>query len=144
MGVDDAQRIEEIRNERLHRLRLLEKRQAIEGFRTPPEVITEITKTRYELGMAESIINHPADVETVEAMGAGGRWLATDRKLDLIVKMLTERMDRMEEHSQERYEAQEKKHDTGAALYRGWLTSISFAVIIALILCAFLIGGAFK
>jgi CHASE3 domain sensor protein len=143
MGADDNRRLEEIRNERIHRLRLLEKRQAIEGFRTPPEVFAEIEQTRRELGMVEDAMTHPASVDTAEAMGAGARWLATDRKLDLVVKMLSERMDRMEEHADERHETQERARESGQAFYRLALAILAGGVLLCLILIAAIIGGRF-
>jgi hypothetical protein len=139
MGLDDNQKLQEIQNERLHRLRLLEKRQAIEGFRTPPEIISEIERTRFELGMVKNAIDHPASADTAEQMGAGGRWLATDRKLDLITKMLTDRMDRMEEHSLERYEHQEQAREGGAAFYRLALAVLGFGLFVAFLLIAAII-----
>jgi hypothetical protein len=116
----------------------------MEGFRTPPEVLSEIAQTRVELGMVDSALSHPGNIETAEAMGAGGRWLATDRKLDLIAKMLSERMDRMEEHADERYRSQEIKHDNGARLYQFLFVLLSVGLIISLVIGAFLIGGVFR
>lgn len=144
MAVDDQQRLEEIRNARLHRLRLLEKRQAIEGFSVDPSVIAEIAQTRAELGMVDSALSHPVNAETAEAMGAGGRYLANDRKLDRLFQMLTERMDRMEEHADERYKSQEAKHEAGARLYQLLFTLFGIGLIISLVIGAFLIGGAFR
>jgi hypothetical protein len=144
VALDDQQRLEEIRNARLHRLRLLEKRQAVEGFRVDPAVIAEIAQTRAELGMVDSALSHPVNAETAEAMGAGGRYLATDRKLDLLFKMLTERMDRMEEHADDRYQTQERKHEAGARLYQFLFVLLSIGLIISLVIGAFLIGGAFR
>lgn len=140
MAAEDSRRLEEIRNERLHRLRLLEKRHAIEGFRTPPEVLAEIEQTRRELGMVEDAMTHPASAETAEAMGAGARWLATDRKLDLVVKMLSERMDRMEEHADERFRMQEAKHERGAVRYQIGFAVYAAAMVIVLMLIAWMMG----
>jgi hypothetical protein len=143
MADDDQRRLESIRNDRLHRLRLLEKRQAIEGFRVDPSVLVEIETTRRELGMVEDAITHPASAEMAEEMGAGARWLATDRKLDMVVKLLSERMDRMEEHSLERYEHQESQRDASAAFIRLALVILGFGLGIALLLIAAIIGGRF-
>jgi hypothetical protein len=151
MALEDQQRLEEIYNTKLHRLRLLEKRQAIEGFNTPPEVIIEIEKTRAEIQPVERALNHAADVQTAEDMGAGGRFLALDKRIESIDERLDERMDRferaierrldrMEGHSEERYRAQEAKHDSGTLLYRFLFALLSFGVILALVLCAFFIG----
>jgi hypothetical protein len=143
VGLDDNQKLQEIQNERLHRLRLLEKRQAIEGFRTPPEIITEIEQTRHELGIIKDAIEHPIGADTAEAMGAGGRWLVLDRKLDLVIKMFSERMDSMEEHSLERYYSQEEKRDNSAAFIRLALSVLGFGLFVAFLLIAAIIGGRF-
>ncbi len=140
---EDSQRLEEIRNDKLHRLRLLQKRQAIGGADTPPEIVIEIEGTKRELGMVEDAIAHPASAETAEAMGAGGRWLATDRKQDFIVKMLSERMDRMEEHAAERFDIQERAHTEGARLYHRLFILLSAGLIISLVIEAFIIGSRF-
>lgn len=155
MAADDQKRLEEIRNTKLHRLRLLERRQALEGFQTPPEVIMEIEKTRAELLPVENALSHAVDIQTAEDMGAGGRFLALDKRIQRIDERLDERMDRferaiehrldrMEEHSEDRYDAQEAKHESGAQLYRLLFIILSLGVILALVLCAFLIGGAFR
>lgn len=155
MAAEDARNLEEIRDAKLRRLRVLEKQQATKGFNTPPETIIEIEKIRAELQPVENALSHATDVQTAEDMGAGGRFLALDKRIERSDEKMNERMDRfersierrldrMEEHAAERYQAQEAKHESGAQLYRGWMTIISLAAIIALILCAFLIGGAFR
>lgn len=151
MAAEDKKSLEEIHNARLHRLRLLEHRQAIEGFRTPPEVVAEIAQTRVEIAqtkaeiaVVESAMSHPVDVQMAEDMGPGARFLATDKKLDLVIKMFTERMDRMEEHADARYQSQEAKHEAGARLYQFLFVLLSIGVILSLVIGAFLIGGAFK
>lgn len=121
MGADDLQALHEIRNERLHRLRLLEKRQSIEGFRTPPEVIIEIDQTRKELGLVDTVLNNPIPQETVTAIGTSGQYLALDRKLDMVVKFLSERMDRMEEVSLEWRTTERQARYDGQRLYRALL-----------------------
>lgn len=144
MAAEDARSLEEIRDAKLLRLRALEKEQARKGFSTPPEVVVEIAQLRSDLGIVENAIAHPASVQTAEEIGPGARWLATDRKLDLLFKMLTERMDRMEEHADERYRTQEAKHDRGAQLYQFLFILLSIGLIISLVIGAFLIGGAFR
>lgn len=120
MAADDTRRLEEIRDDRLRRLRTLERQQARQGFNTPAEVIVEIAQLSADLGMVEKAIRHPASAETAEAMGAGGRWLATDRKLDQVVQFLSERMDRMEEHSAEWRERERDERIAGQQAYRPW------------------------
>ncbi len=118
MGADDLRQLTEIRNERLHRLRLLEKRQAIEGFHTPPEIIVEIEQTRQELGLVESVMSSPVSQETVQAIGPAGQYMALAKQMDMVVKFLGERMDRMEETSLEwRTTERQSRHD-GQRLYR--------------------------
>lgn len=145
MATPDGHSLDEIRNMRQHRLGLLEKRQAIEGFRTPPEVIIEIAQTRAELGIVESAINHPADAEMAEEMGAGGRFLALDKRIeranarqdermDRFERAIEKRLDRMEEHADARHDLQEEKHEIGAALYRTTLTRTSIIALVALML----------
>lgn len=115
----------------------------------------EIERTRAELQPVENALSHAADVQTAEDMGAGGRFLALDKRIERIDERLDERMDRfegaierrldrMEEHNAARYEAQEAKHESGSQLYRLLFMILSLGVILALVLCAFLIGGAFK
>ena len=144
MATDDRQSLDEIRNERLHRLALLEKRQAIEGFRTPPEIVREIFQTKRELGIVEAAINHPADAEMAEELGAGGRFLALDQRIeranerqdermDRFERAIEKRLDRMEEHADKRHDLQEQKHEIGAALYRTTLNRTSIIALAALL-----------
>jgi hypothetical protein len=155
MGAESNQAVEEIRNTRLQRLALLKRRQSIEGFRVDPSVVIEIVQTQRELGIADDVVSHPADVAMAEELGAGGRFLALDSRIERIDQRLDERMDRfelaiekrldrMEEHSVTRYESQEAKHDSGSQLYRFLFILLSLGVTFALVLCAFLIGGAFR
>lgn len=145
MGSEDRHSLEELRNIRTNRLRLLEKRQAIEGFHTPPEIIMEIAQTRRELGIVEDAISHPADAEMAEELGAGGRFLALDKRIerangrqdermDRFERAIEKRLDRMEEHADRRHELQEEKHEIGAALYRTTLTRTSIIALVALLM----------
>lgn len=99
--VEDHSRLEDIRKQRLRRLRILEKRQAAEGFNTPPEITIEIEQIRRDLEMADTVISAPISQEVVEAAGPSGQYVALDKKLDRVVDLLSERMDRMEENSHE-------------------------------------------
>ena len=143
MATDESQKLDEVRNMRQHRLGLLEKRQAIEGFRTPPEVIIEIAQTRAELGIVEDVLSHPADLAMAEDLGAGGRFLALDQRIeranarqdermDRFERTIERRLDRMEEHADKRHALQEEKHEVGALLYRNTLKVLAWAVVIAL------------
>jgi len=75
---DDLVRLE-IRNERLHRLRLLEKRQARQGGDTPPEIIIEIESTRAELGMSDLLLAEKVSTEFADTIGSGGQFLVLTR-----------------------------------------------------------------
>jgi hypothetical protein len=145
MATDESQKLDEIRNMRQHRLGLLEKRQAIEGFRTPPEIIIEIAQTRAELGMVEDVLTHPADLAMAEDLGAGGRFLAldqrieranarSDERMDRFERAIERRLDRMEEHADARHDLQEEKHEIGAALYRTTLNRTSIIALLSLII----------
>lgn len=133
MATDDLKRIQGIRNDKLHRLRLLEKQQAIQGFRTPPEVIIEIEQTRKEIEPLDYALSNPGSVNTAEEIGAGGRYLALDRKMDLVVKMLSERMDRMEETTAERLasERQDRMAGQGTHQIEHIMTAVALVLIVA-------------
>lgn len=145
MATDEIQKLDEIRNKRLHRLGLLERRQAIEGFRTPPEIIIEIAQTRAELGMVEDVISHPADLAMAEDLGAGGRFLALDQRIerasarqdermDRFERAIEKRLDRMEEHADARHELQEEKHEIGAATYRALAARTNIIALVSLVI----------
>lgn len=127
MALDDRSHLEEIRNERLHRLRLLEKRQAIEGFGTPPEVIIEIDQTRRELGIVEAAITSPIPAETIEAIGPAGQFQALNRAIERSEQRLSERMDRMEENSAEWRSSERAAREVGQHSYRQ-LVSVSLVL----------------
>lgn len=133
MGAQDIRRLREIRNDKLHRLRLLEKQQAIMGFNTPPETIIEIETTRRELEPIEYALAHPAEADALEELGTGGRWLALDRKFDLFSARFSERMDRMEEHSEEKFQQQEQARIAGSGAYRLIMSVLAAGVLISLI-----------
>jgi hypothetical protein len=118
VGTDDLRQLQEIRNERLHRLRLLEKRQAIEGFHTPPEIIVEIDQTRKELGLVESVLSSPVSQETVDAIGSSGQYMALAHQIAVVAKYLGERMDRMDEVSYEWRTTERAARHEGQRLYR--------------------------
>lgn len=140
-GKARIEELEAVSRERLHELELQAR---IRGFSTPPEVRIEIAKIKRELGIFESVVNHPVDVQTLEDLGAGGRWLATDKKLDQIAKFLSERMDRMEENADERYRQQEDARRDATASWRSLFILLSIGLFLALVIEAFLIGGLFR
>jgi hypothetical protein len=145
MATDDRPSPDEIRNTRLHRLVLLRRRQAIEGFRVDPSITMEITQTQRELGIVEDVISHPADAEMAEELGAGGRFLALDKRIeransrqdermDRFERAIEKRLDRMEEHADARHDLQEQRHEIGSALYRTTLTRTSITALLSLVI----------
>lgn len=117
-AVEDHSRLEDIRKQRLRRLRILEKRAAAEGFNTPPEVTIEIEQIRRDLDLAETIISAPISQEVVDAAGPSGQYVALNKKLDQIVDLLSERMDRMEENSHAWRHAEREARIDGQHSYR--------------------------
>lgn len=101
MAAADLARLQEIRQATLESLRILEERQALEGFATPPSVRIEIERKRRELGLVETVISSPYTPDAVDAVGISGQYMALAKQLDNAVKFLSERIDRTEEHSQE-------------------------------------------
>lgn len=134
MAKDDLNRVLEIRNERLHRLRLLEKRQAQEGFNTPPSIILEIEQTRRELGIAEAVVRNPGSLETAEAVGSAGQYLALDSKLDTVIRFLSERIDRMEDNSFQWREQQVTERLRGTRERRIVEALLMAAIVVAIVL----------
>lgn len=101
MAAADLARLQEIRQATLESLRILEERQALEGFATPPAVRIEIERKRRELGLVETVISSPFTPAAVDAVGVSGQYMALAKQLDNAVKFLSERIDRTEEHSHE-------------------------------------------
>jgi hypothetical protein len=145
MATDDRPSPDEIRNTRLHRLELLRRRQALEGFRVDPSVTIEIVQTQRELGIVDDVITHPADIEMAEELGAGGRFLALDKRIerantrqdermDRFERAIEKRLDRMEEHADRRHELQEEKHEIGAAIYRALAARTNVIALLALVM----------
>lgn len=99
MAAADLTRLQEIRQLTLESLRILEERQALEGFATPPSVRIEIERKRRELGLVEAVISSPFTPAAVDAVGISGQYMALAKQLDNAVKFLSERIDRTEEHS---------------------------------------------
>jgi hypothetical protein len=118
-ALDETRRIE-IRNERLHRLRLLELRQARQGVDTPPDVIIEIETTRAELGMSDLLLAEKASGEFAEEIGREGQFLILTRliaqvgqQINTQGKMLSERIDRVEEHTAMENDRQDNERRRG-------------------------------
>lgn len=116
--VEDRARLQAIRKERMRRLRLLEAQAAREGFNTKPETTIEIEQIRRDLGLADAVISSPVSTEMVDAIGPSGQYVALDRRLDQIVDLLSERMDRMEETSHEWRHAERAARIDGQHSYR--------------------------
>jgi hypothetical protein len=97
VGIQDDLKRLEIRNERLHRLRLLELRQARQGNETPPDIIIEIESTKAELGMSDLLLAEKTSVEFADAIGSGGQFLILTRLIGQLAQQGIERGVRQQE-----------------------------------------------
>lgn len=93
---DDLNRLV-IRNDRLHRLRLLELRQARQGNDTPPEIVIEIESTKAELGMSDLLLAEKTSSEFADAIGPNGQFLILTRLIGQLAQQGEERSDRHRE-----------------------------------------------
>lgn len=135
MGAEDEQRRLEIRNERLHRLRLLELRQARQGNDTPPEVLIEIASTRRELGMAELLVQAGVSQEFAAELGSDNQFAIimhlfeeSRRQQATRAQMTDERFDRVEEVQHLRLSEQDSKR------HYGQLRTIAVLVVFTIVL----------
>lgn len=135
MGAEDEQRRLEIRNERLHRLRLLELRQARQGNDTPPEVLIEIASTRRELGMAELLVQASVSQEFAAELGSDNQFAIimhlfeeSRRQQATRAQMTDERFDRVEEVQHLRLSEQDSKR------HYGQLRTIAVLVVFTIVL----------
>jgi hypothetical protein len=85
---DETQRLIQIRNAKLSRLRLLEVQQARQGDDTPPHVVVEIEGLRRALGLVDAAVSSPLTPDVVEALGQSGRYMATDTRLNAIERSI--------------------------------------------------------
>ena len=97
MGIQDDLKRLEIRNERLHRLRLLELRQARQGSETPPDVIIEIESTKAELGMSDLLLAEKTSTEFADTIGPNGQFLVLTRLIGQLAQQGIERGTRQQE-----------------------------------------------
>jgi hypothetical protein len=97
VGIQDDLKRLEIRNERLHRLRLLELAQARQGNQTPPDIIIEIESTKAELGMSDLLLAEKASNEFADAIGPNGQFLVLTRLIGQLAQQGSERSDRHQE-----------------------------------------------
>lgn len=93
---DDLNRLV-IRNDRLHRLRLLELRAARQGNDTPPEVVIEIESTKAELGMSDLLLAEKTSSEFADAIGPNGQFLILTRLIGQLAQQGIERGTRQQE-----------------------------------------------
>ena len=135
MGAEDEQRIKEIRNVRLHRLRLLELQQANLGISAPPELLIEIESTKRELGFVDAVIASPLEPTFADALGAAGQFTVIVHVIDQLGKMLGERIDRVEEHGEERAIA----IDAARAAGQNRTRLVLFAVLVMIFALAILV-----
>lgn len=123
---DETQRLIQIRNAKLSRLRLLELRQAREGEATDPAIVVEIEGLRRALGLVDAAVSSPLTPDVVEALGQSGRYMATDTRLNAI------------ERSIARWGAQWELFIEDSMRWRQvhwvWLVIITVAIIIALLI----------
>lgn len=148
MGIlDDLKRLE-IRNERLHRLRLLELAQARKGIDTPPDIIIEIETTRAELGISELLLAEKASKEFAEEIGAEGQFLVltrlikevagqietqgrlTSERIETQGRSIEERIDRVEEHQEAVNTRQDNERKAGQRRTRLAMFAIAVALIV--------------
>jgi len=113
VGIQDDLKRLEIRNERLHRLRLLELAQARKGGDTPPDIIIEIETTKAELGMSDLLLAEKASIEFADMIGSGGQFLVLARLIGQLAKQVDsqgtlnkEQMDAQRDQIESRIEAQ--------------------------------------
>lgn len=97
MGIQDDLKRLEIRNERLHRLRLLELRAARQGNDTPPEIVIEIESTKAELGMSDLLLAEKTSTEFADAIGSSGQFLVLTRLIGQLAQQGIERGTRQQE-----------------------------------------------
>lgn len=146
MGSLDANRRLEIRNERLHRLRLLELRQARQGIETPPDVVIEIAETRAELGLSDLLVAEKSSSEFAQEIGADGQFLIMTRlfdqlgkRMETIAAMHDARMSRMEDHQDATNGAQDLARIKGQRRSRLAMFAIALALIVLAISMLFVV-----
>lgn len=100
MGIQDDIKRLEIRNERLHRLRLLEYRQAQQGIETPPHVVIEIAETKAELGLSDLLVAEKASGAFADEIGPEGRFLVTTRLMSQLARQVEQLGTQLEQQGQ--------------------------------------------
>lgn len=85
---DETQRLIQIRNAKLERLRLLEVQQARQGNDAPPHLVVEVESLRRALGLVDAAVSSPLTPDVVEALGQSGRYMATDTRLNAIERSI--------------------------------------------------------
>lgn len=130
MAAADLERLQEIRQTTLESLRILEERQALEGFATPPSVRIEIERKRRELGLVETVISSPFTAAAVDAVGISGQYMALAKQLDNAVKYLSERIDRTEESSLAWRKSERQARTAGQRRTRLVLFGIGLALLL--------------
>jgi hypothetical protein len=123
---DETQRLIQIRNAKLERLRLLEIQQARQGNDAPPHLVVEIEGLRRALGIVDAAVSSPLTPDVVDALGPSGRYMATDTRLNAI------------ERSIARWSAQWELFIEDSMRWRQlhwlWLVIITVAIIFALLI----------
>lgn len=139
MAIEDEDRQRDIRALKLRQLRALEAQHATMGTLTPPHITIQIETLRRELQMTETILASPIEPKFAEGLGADGRFIVTLAKIEELGRELRtglhymgERVDRVEEFGQERWEREREDRRDGQRRTR--LVNIAFCMLFALLI----------
>ena len=139
MAAEDEALQREIRTMKLRHLRALETQQATMGTLTPPYVTIQLETLRRELQMTETILASPIEGKFAEGLGADGRFIVLFSKIEDLGRELRtglyymgERIDRVEDAGQERWERE--RDDRRDGQQRSRMVNIAFCVLFALLI----------
>lgn len=139
MAREDEERQHEIREMKLRQLRALELQQAAMGVLTPPATTIQIDTLRRELQMTETILTSSIEPKFAEGLGADGRFIVTLAKIEELgremrtgLHYMGERVDRVEEAGQERWERE--RDDRRDGQHRTRLVNVAFCILFALLI----------
>lgn len=121
---EETQRLLDIRQAKLRRLRVLEVQQAQYGNDCPPHITIEVEGLRRALGLVDAAVASPVTSDIVEELGQSGRFMATDTRLSHIersIARLTVQLESFIEDSMQWRGGQ-----------RGWLIIITIAIVFVL------------
>ena len=139
MASEDEDRQRDIRAMKLRQLRALETQQATMGTLTPPHVTIQIETLRRELQMTETILASPIEPRFAEGLGADGRFIVILSKIEEVgrefrtgLHYMGERVDRVEDAGQERWEREREDRRDGQM--RSRLVIFACCVLFALLI----------